>query len=158
MRRLEINVERDVRCRWRRRSAAEIAMLAGVAGNEIGFSRRLVARSTGMGNAIADVREGIHRRHGKGANARQDHMQRDRIDRQQSCALPQYVTHRSDAPELHKSYHRRPAGSKRLSPYQPTAAVRSFCVPNIRICRSNQGVGVIAASLLSFVSAKASFS
>ena len=97
VRRLEINVERDVRCRWRRRSAAEIAMLAGVAGNEIGFARRLVTRSTGMGNAMADVREGIDRRHGKGANARQDHMQRDRIDRQQSCALPQYVTHRSDA-------------------------------------------------------------
>ena len=59
--RRHIAEQRDVGCRWWDNRAAEIAMLACVPRDEIGFTRRLIARTTSMGNAMADDREGIDR-------------------------------------------------------------------------------------------------
>jgi hypothetical protein len=60
-------------------------------GDKVGLAWRLVAYSTGRGNAMADDRERIDRGRPVGGDwheAKQDDVQGDRIDRQQSHASP----------------------------------------------------------------------
>ena len=90
--RSEVDIKSNVGRRRRGCGTAQVAVLAGVAGDEAGF-RRLVALRAG--DAVADDGEGIERR-GTAGDRRQpqeNDVQRDRIDRQQRHASPQEPTH-----------------------------------------------------------------